>query len=486
MAETPTPASNNPRKLSPMTILVGGFVGFLVLIAAFIGIASIFDREPSPENVLEPMLASQTMPDGSLLILKAATLGTTHEHRQPYPRRENSMFTATPEEAQMKMSVSEEQLGLWLEQFDQPSLQADDLTWWTKTSVLDELGNEVFDEDSARFIQYQYGSSTESGSRPYSPADRSNDPKIIAGLALFPMFRNSNETLTVRIYGSDPTPVAEFEIPNPMKAKSFPVWTPEPFPISKTISGVTMTLEAVQYVRKTLTNDAGVKRYQFKLEPTWSISENGVSITDGIVGSYVVSDALGDRGGNFNPDLPLDESAWKLSVPWRRNPQAVTDPGRTVMSGELTSPSPEQAPELLAESLRGRSSRISLLALGAGEQEIENLVSGRTGAGSLGAMGHLGGKPHSVNYDFKNRKMKLRIKSDLSWLVLKSEASPSEQVDLFLLDNNDQIVESQPIHAGELTVLIFDPPEGPVRLKAVVQEVLPFEFTFAPPEVVDE
>ncbi|HUG20816.1 MAG TPA: hypothetical protein VMM56_17640 [Planctomycetaceae bacterium] len=38
----------------------------------------------------------------------------------------------------------------------------------------------------------------------------------------------------------------------------------------------------------------------------------------------------------------------------------------------------------------------------------------------------------------------------------------------------------------ELTVLIFEPPAGPVRLKAVVQEPLPFEFTFAPPEVVDE
>jgi hypothetical protein len=69
---------------------------------------------------------------------------------------------------------------------------------------------------------------------------------------------------------------------------------------------------------------------------------------------------------------------------------------------------------------------------------------------------------------------------------LQVESSPSENVDLLLLDENDQIIESKAVETGELTILLFEAPAGPVRLKAVVQEVLPFEFTFAPPEIVDE
>ncbi|HUG20817.1 MAG TPA: hypothetical protein VMM56_17645 [Planctomycetaceae bacterium] len=412
-----------------MAILVGGFFGFLILIVAFIGIVSMFDKTPVPGNVLEPMLASQTMPDGSQLILKAATLGTTHEHTQPYPRRENSMFNASPEEARMELHLtfSEEQLGLWFEQFYQPSLQPDDLTWWTRTSVLDERGHEVFDSQSARFVASQYGCSSEVGFRPYSPADRNSEPQIIAGLALFPMFRNSNDTLTVRIYGADSKPVAEFEIPNPMKAKSFPVWTPEPFPISKTISGVTITLEDVQYFRKKWTSDAGAESYEFRLKPSYTVTEMGELIQDGIIDPYQVSDALGHQGGNYNPGLPLDEAAWKLSIPWRRNPRTVTDPGSMVLSSSLEQLPPDAAPFLLSESLRCRTSKVSMLAMGAGTYEFRNLVSGTGTQGRISNIEPFAGSNHVVSYSRNDRNSNLKIESDLSWLVTQIESSPSEK-----------------------------------------------------------
>jgi hypothetical protein len=486
MSDSADSVSVPASKFSPMAILVAGFFGFLILIVAFIGIVSMLEAKPTPENLLDPMLASQTLPDGSQLILKAATLGTTHELNQPYRRPENSMFTARPDEARMNYSVPDERLGLWFEQFYLASLQADDLSWWMKTSVLDERGNEVFDVDSTRFIQYQYGSSSESGSRPYPPADRSNDPQIIAALAMFPMFRNSNDTLTVRIYGTDPNPVAEFEILNPMKAKSFPVWTPEPFPISKTISGVTMTLEDVQYFRKKWTSDAGVESYNFRLNPSYIVTENGALIQDGLVDPYRVSDAMGHQGWNVNPGLPLDEAAWKISIPWRRNPKSVIDPGSVVVSSSLQALPPGADPFLLSDALRCRTSKVSMLAIGAGTYEFRNLTSGTGTQGRISDSEHFSGSNHVVSYSRNDRNSNLKIESNLSWLVTQIESSPSERVDLLVLDEKDQIVESHIKTIWELTVLIFEAPEGPVRLKAVVQEVLPFEFTFAPPEVVDE
>jgi hypothetical protein len=93
---------------------------------------------------------------------------------------------------------------------------------------------------------------------------------------------------------------------------------------------------------------------------------------------------------------------------------------------------------------------------------------------------------HGVEFTGDEHSSKLHVRSNLSWLVLQTEASPSDRIDLLLLGKADQIIESKAIQASDLTVLIFKAPEGPVRLKVVVQEVLPFEFTFAPPEVVDE
>ncbi|HSG73116.1 MAG TPA: hypothetical protein VLA12_22065, partial [Planctomycetaceae bacterium] len=157
-----------------------------------------------------------------------------------------------------------------------------------------------------------------------------------------------------------------------------------------------------------------------------------------------------------------------------------------VVSSALEPPASDETPRLLSETLRRRTSQITLFAIGTGEHELHNLATGSTAGHTTSVSDAFTGQKLNVSYKRNDRTSVISVKTNHSWIVFQSESSTSERVDLLLLDEADQVVKSHPIHVRELTILFFDPPAAPVRLKAVVQEPRPFEFKFAPPEVVDE
>jgi RNA polymerase sigma factor (sigma-70 family) len=154
------------------------------------------------------------------------------------------------------------------------------------------------------------------------------------GISVFP--RRGKE-VRLRLIANNTDAIAELTIPNPAR-KSYPVWQPQPLPVSATATGLEVTLEEFLSVQ-TVTNEDHAPR----TECFFRVRENGRETFDWMPIQLEVSDATGnhwtpswsaDDPFNFKPfnarvenslmrseflgALWPGESAWKLRAEFKR------------------------------------------------------------------------------------------------------------------------------------------------------------------------
>jgi hypothetical protein len=104
------------------------------------------------------------------------------------------------------------------------------------------------------------------------------------------------KTFTFNFLDSHKSPVASFQVPNPVKGP-FPQWTPSPVPQTKTNDPVVLTLESLQL--------AG-REPPLYVRPKWKITSDDPLWAKARARSYTLLDATGNEGQM----LSTNEPAW--------------------------------------------------------------------------------------------------------------------------------------------------------------------------------
>ncbi len=268
---------------------------------------------PAPEDVY---IAEATMPDGTVLVLKAVTYGK--EHKLPLPPRTNwflPVFLQSREQDSLDHETWGDKLVVWLARYDPKTGRALDFEWWLKNTVVDANGDTITDRHPSwdyRFGQSGSGSSGSSGpgARPYDVAHREYD-QLYASSEL-PLFRCNSKTFQLRVHNADNDIVATFDVPWP-GPKSFPIWEPEPLPISKPAGDLTVTLKRLD-TDFVYHND----EKSYFLDPSFRVTKDGKPASWHVEGQ-ILTDALGNTSRINGLTLLWSEPAWKLTADFYRN-----------------------------------------------------------------------------------------------------------------------------------------------------------------------
>jgi hypothetical protein len=171
------------------------------------------------------------LPDGSTLTLLGTTYG--RHHRWLTPVRGQGLWAHLqwllhPKSDVSKIETPTDTLVLWVQYKAARGKLFFEDQFCSRAEIVDEAGNRQI-ADAANYPN--------------------SDPQLAANIIplILPTFPRRNGELTVRYYGihpSYPRPDAVFHISNPAPG-SYPHWTPDPLPITRTSGDLKVTLTGV-------------------------------------------------------------------------------------------------------------------------------------------------------------------------------------------------------------------------------------------------
>lgn len=362
------------RNISPFVFVAG--VAMLAVIA--FGVFAVLMQNVDEPKKRSTGLQQQVMPDGTVLVLEDVTFGKRHEFQFERELQSGTLFSGPSLQIDVaSTSTPDDAIMLWFSRHDAVTGEALDFEWWSHCIALDEHGCAIEDEKPGRDIYYLDGghSGMSGAHRPFNPTPSGRRcEKIIVRSSLKP-FRHKAKTFKLQVFDAIGTKVAEFDVPNPNPARgSYPVWKPEPLPITKKQGDLEVTLTGLAAFEEEYRSSEG-PRQRIRLQPQLRIVEDGKPVNQWLFYGPEIEDALGNTSDSSDCRSCLKETAWKLKFKLFVTDPAMIEPSEqwTVSDLKLLAANKSQmlnksktidgvTVELLAIGGPGRSSYTGLIA----------------------------------------------------------------------------------------------------------------------------
>jgi len=469
------------RRIPGWGLVAIAFIGFFgLLIAVLLVLVTV---APAPRPGTASSLGSQTMPDGTVLVLEAVTVGTRHrfDHQWSPPAEPfdwlvgKGIVKYTEDES----TASERQM-LWFTRRDAKTGQQLDFDWWEKCIAIDERGWEIEDEDVGRDSRTAHGSSGYGGSRPLPPLPAEPYRAIVAHSSL-PRFRCSAPTFRLQVFGKGHALVAEFGVPT-ASIGPIPEWTPESLPATKTDRDLSVTLTGLHgRPHQFKTNPS-----RFYLEPRFEVRRNGELTSDWSSLEMNLTDALGSTSGTWECRLNPFESAWKLNVRLFRPPTSTFEPSEQIVVENIEIPAVGNV-RALTESLTLGPVTLELQAVGNGKVVYTETLPGGRSSGTSSTEGTTGEKNERYRIEQVDRGAVRTTTVDTTVPHVRYRLTGldgNHRFHLRIIDDQGKEVPTNPSTMGEAHYHLLPGAAGmkSIKVVAVVHEGRAVEFVVAPPE----
>jgi hypothetical protein len=262
--------------------------------------------------------------------------------------------------------------------------------------------------------------------------------------------------------------VGQFTVPNPVPAREFPNWTPEPLPATKRIGDLAVTLTSVDWV----TNGALV------LSPKIELREGGQLGREWHTrDSYGMhwADVTGREAGYLEP-LCLNETAWKLKVSLYRAATGAFHSNEVWTIPNVTLGPAERVNRFgVSNKIDGVSLEIMKID-GPGQFEFDANWRARIGTVNTNL------DVNTLYYAHGGSSSTARL--DKHHVAVRVQGQKRNQsVVTRIIDEQGRIFAGTPIGSVELQVFLFEPPSDvqTASLQVIVQTAREFEFLVKPP-----
>jgi hypothetical protein len=461
-----------------------------LIVPLFIAAAVIASLDLSYQTLKnEPALVEKRLPDGTAMRLEVETYGTKHhfERRRsfiarfleklPWTRRQGLQIAASQNTASDTLSLwfTHRGAGREILPFD----------WWTDAEAIDEHG---FAYPAERHLM-AFGPNTShsaglsKGERPSLTAIGFRPEYVLArvNLTSFPRRRG---TFRFRFYGPSRVLVGEMEVPNPAGGP-FPIWKPEPLPVTHRDGDVAMTLTGVTgRLFHGTRND--VPWESRSVEPQLTIMQGGKPSRHWTEREVRLSDSTGNNCSGSECVLAPTESAWKLHLRLWRGADARFGTEETWHAGAYPIP-PRGSVQRIDRGQVVNGARLQLVALaGPGRFRYTNGVPGAIpGAGvrtlpqgsySFGGGTTVNGATTTTTQDVEAGSWHVAIRAP--------QLAEAQRLSLRCEDERGRITTPRIAgSSGDLSFYLFDPAPDARRLKLSLFVHTPrqAEFLIQPP-----
>lgn len=471
----------------------GYYITVAVLVVLIVGAILVPMFVPHQETAI----AEAVLPDGTILLLKDVTYGTHHElELPPDPYASVPLIRSTRSEKFIKAQSATDTLVIWLTRLDPVTGRPLDLDWWGKSSVVDANGMVVLDSNyvfNERFNDRFGGHSSGSGmsTRPLSPMapHRLAEADFIYFHTTLPNFRCDGETFELRIHNTKDQIVATFEVPW-RGPKSFPEWTPQPFPQSQSAGDLTVRLDSISDFK--LEKDEG--QLELRGKPQFRITQD-----DRPAEWYLEKVRMQDPLGNtitFDDwsfcDLSLKEPAWKMIVTLYRNKDAPLLPTEVWHVGKIPIDAPNRSTKLNdSHSLSGVP--LELISSNGSGVIKETWIGSKGGRSSHSTGGSVEIGEKYINFSLElesdGKDYSRTVECELPHLLWNDiKLGDLKQLRFQATDNLGRSVQGEFKECEGLLYWFYAPEEGATEIdfKLIITEGRQVEFLVAPPEVKTE
>lgn len=418
--------------------------------------------------------------DGTWLVARSVTVGTSHSLHIPYPidvqiRR----WQRGHHEAH---STQSDRMVIWLtHENDRGELL--DLNWFGRCNLIVADDYHVSPEHYHRQTNQPNSSSgAGSGHTGYSDAiPFGTSQKVQLALIRFdlPMLRPQNGTMKLDVYDGTQKIVAQLSLPYPeLKTILQEDWQPEPLPASRSDGNLHVTLTSVDYRR--YGQDRGMQ-----VSPRLEFSHDGQPSTAWVV-SHELQDLLGNVARSWNLDLSPHEPAWKLRLTMHQSPAGRFLPNETKRLPLKPLAGPKQV-TFLTESHTVNGIPVSLAGLG-GQGPIQfTLPNGPTNF-KTGTY-HPGQSSMGMSSTCTGNVCAVELSSGHPFLITSESQSVTDgNIQIVIRDQSGEVLPQRGNSSTQgLTFWFFEPlpTTTSIEIEIIAQKYRHAEFLIAPPKPED-
>lgn len=251
------------KAINPWLLIAAVTIGCLVLMPVGAWFISLFVSERLETN-------DRRLPDGSILRLEKVTWGQTHEFQFEIQRRSWGIFWSQKKESVNFSKAGPDQFVVWMTCRSSRRGSPLNFDWWQSSRMLDQFGKEVSDYNANVF---EIADDPKLNLAKRGAKSNKSCDKWVA-LSCFPQHRVVDGKLQLKVRNTAGDVVAEFEIPHPAPIDP-PLWSPEPFPVSKTDRDLTVTFEGVE-TERVGANDRSVQGVkEWRIRPKYKLQWHG-------------------------------------------------------------------------------------------------------------------------------------------------------------------------------------------------------------------
>ena len=352
----------------------------LIGIAVAVAISFLISQKRSPG------LATQTLSDGTQVIIQAITFGTNHvfTHGSPFlarlknhvpPRFHKWLGT----QHTTRSTMPEPTAIIWFSGFNATTQQY---------TYLNPDGFRIIDDHGCVLQINQYGGGMADPSFTLQHACANTFP-----------FRQKHFTFRARFAGQPPV---EFKVPNPAYPAKITEWTPEPLPATRTLGATNFTLTRI---RGRFHTDGSW------FEPRLQIDIAGEDRTKWFKPQFKYRDAT----GNFAYSLCPYEPAWKVECEVYHSYDAPFLENEILRIPDLAVPKPGEVIPLSQFKTLGNVSLQFVALCGPGEYKFSNGVCiaaapyDKTMSGETYSSSSSSGPPRRVELSFRRKDSSLVV-----------------------------------------------------------------------------
>jgi len=493
------------RQFSPLTLIALLAVVSLLAMSTVLTIVGNVETDSLIKQI--DVVAETTMEDGSILVVNKVSYGTSHQLDVLVPRSSIDPFESPFRRQTPDTHTSENSVVIWMTRQDAKSGRYLHFDWWSHSTIADKSGYEHRDDDARRFVYSGRGSSSGGGNRPFSEDDSrhiSDPSRILLVCSEFPVFRSDGPAV-LKIYGVEGNELASVEIPNPVPQPTTE-WTPEELPITRQNGDLELTLNhfnTKRDIRQRHTNNGRIDEPNVTFDrgknQHWSLTYAGQKTDEWSVTNFNLSDALGNQSRQWQIELSPHEPAWRIEATAYRKETASFNESEIIRFDPIELPREKQVlkPNLAVVSAAGDAT----VRLIAGGGKVSYRLTSATGGGGNGSTSgshysKLGLKAENGrqqrHYRYESRRESrggqdvYNVECELPHVLVEFPTRTGEtSLTLRAVDDQDRKVgvHQQSVHGqGTLLMLETHPGATSVRIEAIIQTPLKFEFFIKPPE----